>query len=1668
MVAYTLFLAQLTIKSSWLIPVWLATLACAQDLTVRVGALPQAVSSAGAQGSVSARITPVAHAPELTVVLVGDTLETKDIEPVRTFINGIAMGLRGGFALSLTTLSGAILDGAGPYRSTNEIRSALRKISLGRIDAQVQGPTAFLADLAYALRAQPQNSEWTYVLVVGRPPSFQADVDPESIQYTVAWVARELALQKRSLLFWNPGGTPQPSYMGDVALYTGGFAIEKPADVASEMNQPSSAIALDWNLPAPSKGFRLDTITTDGVPELRSQKIPAVAALSPAAQITPAQYLELRALTATATGSVLKADIDKALALNPADWVALKFGIEVAMKATDGANAAVLLRRAVEVRPQDGNLWSMLGDLEFDDKDFIHSEADLLRARSLGITAARIAERLGRIRLAAQDNAGAETFLEESLATDAKQQQLWFLLSDLAGARKDTIKQARALEQGVLLGGEFPERRAKLIRIYLAKDDRVNAGRSADAGLSLIQDNADALVAWAGFYGEMARQSDALSCWKRVVVIDPKRELAHAAISEILLDRKLYSEVLVAVETGLRLAADSPRLQLARAIALEKTERVYEARRSLDVFSKKTRDLKLLEYNASLADAHGGDAPVAYRRFAEAVALVPERQPDLERALNRGLQVSLRDRDKENEVWFLAKLSPSSKSATKIAVPSSASGRVAIPGGFDALMFIAGGHAGLPPERFLTEYCRTVISNEESLTSAGTELYRRNVTGYFEQLRLLISLGQKGVDRTIVVVSLNDKASQKHTEAVLRVLGWKMRRNKGQISIESGEKASQAAKQDLASALAIDQAGMQKAFQEAKVFRVEIPWEWAKLGVEERLIRTVAPYEKLAGGLAEAIVGDRDLAMFYLGLSTLDQNAASHLVDAVGIGQLAGKYSLLLSLYASSLAVKNQRVVVPGGASAESIWAKLTGASPADPTRFLRGLLEKDDGKLLVFYFVASQLDREHQQFLTLTQHRASSFYEAFKNSPDLQAGGNRLLRHNTFSNFFRGIPLENGSVAFPGSPELWMVAKGTSKNAGNMQKILRKAHKTVAPDQEDEILLHIAGTTYKGANERLSEVSNFLAVARIDAHRDEYLDEESALLLAQNYGAYASFYPYFSVFKQLTLDDFKAFFQYAQRADAMSASDANLALGLFFSATELVRLSLEFGQIPEASANRIFRALCVRFNAAQDASAYTSASLEALRDLVNEAESKNGATDQVLQALVTGAGKPILLEWNGVAYDLDVAKRRATAYLRVLELQKATAVAPLLAIDESARAIASRKGDTLAAIRTLEANVPLVAGAELPKGLKMEGRAKQALVRTSVVHLPQLVADLRQRTLKKKLDMPGLEKTCRQLLAEIAPQVLIAMTGIVYAAYLTPEDSLVANDPLLLRKHQTFDLASHQSKVQRFVRPDLIAASGSEGSAFVGNFAGFGSMAGKSASTTSRNDMPDARVFVAQLASIRMTPWARYADRDQQLAGMKIRIAREWCVYAAGRPELLESLGEETVGILSIARRRDLLNSVAARDWDSVWPILTHSDLLFLADRYLARYSQGPWNSPVDVTLRRMADRPSSNLLGSVPLTLNGCDHPHLVRFAPYEEYEQHLFPEEIAERTAEFKIYLADLLDRMGLPASGMGALAEPVMRLAFENMKMSDAKDWASVLRAFNTTGPKAVEKALESLR
>src|SRR6185369_4284333 len=103
--------------------------------------------------------------------------------------------------------------------------------------------------------------------------------------------------------------------------------------------------------------------------------------------------------------------------------------------------------------------------------------------------------------------------------------------------------------------------------------------------------------------------------------------------------------------------------------------------------------------------------------------------------------------------------------------------------------------------------------------------------------------------------------------------------------------------------------------------------------------------------------------------------SAELLVQLIGMKRLAEKYATALELYSSCLQIAEGRVQVPGGASAAPVWAALVKAQPSDPRRFLRELLDKDDGKLLRFYFLLSQLDMRRQRFFTASAKRTTAFY---------------------------------------------------------------------------------------------------------------------------------------------------------------------------------------------------------------------------------------------------------------------------------------------------------------------------------------------------------------------------------------------------------------------------------------------------------------------------------------------------------------------------------------------------------------------------------------------------------------------------------------------------------------------------------------------------------------------
>jgi hypothetical protein len=94
----------------------------------------------------------------------------------------------------------------------------------------------------------------------------------------------------------------------------------------------------------------------------------------------------------------------------------------------------------------------------------------------------------------------------------------------------------------------------------------------------------------------------------------------------------------------------------------------------------------------------------------------------------------------------------------------------------------------------------------------------------------------------------------------------------------------------------------------------------------------------------------------------------------------------------------------------------------------------------------------------------------------------------------------------------------------------------------------------------------------------------------------------------------------------------------------------------------------------------------------------------------------------------------------------------------------------------------------------------------------------------------------------------------------------------------------------------------------------------------------------------------------------------------------------------------------------------------------------------------------------------LNGCDHPHLTRLAPYEEYERVLMPTAMAERVSEFKLYLLEYAGEAGIPAAALGAVAEPVALDVMRKMQMADTKDWRPVALAYSSVGEPNIRAAL----
>jgi hypothetical protein len=288
------------------------------------------------------------------------------------------------------------------------------------------------------------------------------------------------------------------------------------------------------------------------------------------------------------------------------------------------------------------------------------------------------------------------------------------------------------------------------------------------------------------------------------------------------------------------------------------------------------------------------------------------------------------------------------------------------------------------------------------------------------------------------------------------------------------------------------------------------------------------------------------------------------------------------------------------------------------------------------------------------------------------------------------------------------------------------------------------------------------------------------------------------------------------------------------------------------------------------------------------------------------------------------------------------------------------------------------------------------------------------------------------------------------------------------MRKHRYFDFVN-ESRHNLVQESEFVATSDGLGSHMEGGFSEFGLAAGLAAAAGwKQGGSGGADVVAEEIAAIRSATWEQLLEADQRLVTLRILAAREWILAAAQDSKLFLSLSEETSGLLSLSRRADLLNGIEERDWQQVWASITLPDLFRLGGYYLQRSPNTPSASPVIAQLRSVTaanDGARLNILGRIPTHVLGCGHTHLVPDAPYEEYERQMLPTYMAERTAEFKLFLAYRADSVGVQPADLSQAAERLAAKAFSSSQMADYHDWRSLLAAYASITNDNLKTALE---
>jgi hypothetical protein len=805
--------------------------------------------------------------------------------------------------------------------------------------------------------------------------------------------------------------------------------------------------------------------------------------------------------------------------------------------------------------------------------------------------------------------------------------------------------------------------------------------------------------------------------------------------------------------------------------------------------------------------------------------------------------------------------------------------------------------------------------------------------------------------------------------------------------------------------------------------------------------------------LVEWLLHRPSMARLYWAMSREDAQTRAVLQQTIGLKRLQ-PLAPVLDFYGNNISIRDGRVLVPGGSSAEGSWSDLVGANPGSPGDFVMKLLAKDNGWLAAYFDSLSRISRRQQEHF-VEPGRLKTFYAAFRGHDSsvnaarpafrLAPGLLLLLTRTQWE--------PDGQPLVPGNLHVWQEIMGQKFDSPLVHDWSKHSHPWNTPDQLLESMF-----AFSRMDTAVGPLQMYLQFSGLDGARprDRRLKAETILAMARKFGEYSEQYLIFSEFPELDDTSLLSFVNTAESIDRISNHTVRgNAMGTFQANLSLWQILARQNQIPADKLNESWQEAVKPFAGISNSAQLFDAGRTSLDSVFRPVTGKPRVSQDEMIEIIAGPRLP--------GKDNERIHQQVAQSIRsVMDGQRLVSLDTLFSLGDGLHSFS--KGEVSA-----DRLLPLAGELrefEMPRPIFTSSERTEWAVGVYNNRHTELQM---QTDISKLLKSPAGRGQVEDARGQLAPFLRDSVVGLNYAYYEPPGSQLLRINPLFVRSH---DFSGETvAGIERLWGAPQLFGQGSPaggGARFVGSIADLAYALSEAEQDFIAPENVQALIWREAVPSLLVSAivprWWDVSHNELHAVALYQRAGEELLSAAQSddplRSSVLQVLSErmspqkiflleqhlkagETQEVMSLVTPADTLFLTAAlrehEGKENVHWGASGQELENLSRQYPGELSWDRLSRDFGIPHRTLAQTYSRQLLNLRP-------------FPAFAGYSSRL----LAESWDSNNLYWARLADEMGYSPVELNRLVPELTRRMVGKIFATDFEDWAALLRAMHETG------------